>query len=65
MIGRQKADEVREPTDAEVELAALQTRVDQAVAIVNAAQRCNRMNRQLVDVCLDVRNALLGPPGGR
>ncbi len=52
-------------TDTEARLAALQARVDQALQLVTDAFRAHPGNRQVTDLCCDVRNALAAQPVGR
>jgi hypothetical protein len=62
VIGRRPGPEPPATGTADEQLAALRARVDQALTVVRDAQRGHTGDRALVDVCLDVRNALLGPP---
>jgi len=60
-LRRTKTTTPPRPRD-EAELTALRAGIDQALAVVTDAMRANAANRPLVDVCLDVRNALRGRP---
>lgn len=56
---------VEEPTEAELALARLTARTDQALAIADAAMRSHAAHRQMVDVLLDITNALRAGAGRR
>lgn len=50
------------PSSLGDELARLQARIDQTLALVRDAARCNSGNAELVDLALDVANTLRPQP---
>lgn len=62
MLRRRDPQQPAPPSADQLERARLAAAVDQALAIADQAMRTHAANRPLVDLALDIRQALRGQP---